>query len=406
MVLDENFRKMSKSLGNTVDPHVLIEGADAKVDDESLVVSATSKDGKKKKSSAPKSFMPDAIGVDHLRLWVASTEYTGDVSIGKTVLTKIGDSLKKYRLSAKFLLGCVDDLKQADVVPYEKLSPIDQYLMHLLHAYTQQVTEAYESYSFKDVFTAMQLFNTSHLSSLFFDTSKDRLYADARDSITRRQAQTALLHTLIVLVKSMAPIMPHLAEDIYRHVPNELKPFFNFTPSSSSSPSPSAPLASSDSIFMHGWISTPASWSNPSLFAHFSTGRRVRSHVTKLLESLRQEKKLLANFSEAAITIEVDPESGLGKELSTLGCHNLTTIFNTASTELKPLGPSSSTDASDSHSLTTEEVDSNGASTSLTIRFRPAPGMKCPRCWKTSIDVNETQTCCNRCTQVLKSQPA
>lgn len=397
---------MSKSLGNVIDPVVLIEGqAAASVEDApaSADSAAAASGGGKKKGGkkAPAVSKPgEALGVDLLRLWVCSTDYSGDVSIGKTVLAKTGDAAKKLRASARFMLGCLNGLEARDVQPFSALPLVDRYLLHLLTEYAREVTAAYEAYSFKDVFAALQSFNSAQLSAFFMDINKDRLYADAADSPSRRAAQSALLHALVVLTKSLAPVAPHLAEDVYQHVPFSLRPFFH----SPNIPALTLPEGVSDSLFIHGWITTPAEWRNDSLAACFESARRVRSHVTKLLESLRQDSKLIANFSEAAIDIEIDLQSPLARELAQLG-DDLNLVLTAARTRLIAPGSSDAAaqNAPESWSLTVTETDSSGAQTPLVLRFSPAPGAKCPRCRRMAEEVNEQQPCCARCTAVLRA---
>ena len=406
MVLDENFRKMSKSLGNVVDPMMLIQGAPAASTTADPGTQTAANDKKVQKSRKPTAKpIGEGLGVDHLRLWVASTDYTGDVSIGKTVLSKVGDALKKLRLSSKFILGCLDDLKPEQVVPYEQLSAIDQYMLHLLSTYSSTITPAYSSYSFQTLYSTLQSFNSLHLSAFYLEQAKDRLYAEHREAKERRQAQTVLLYTLIVLIKSVAPILPHFAEDVYQHVPLALRPLFlvEVTGTSLSSSTLPAPPAS---IFMCGWLSYPATWTQPVLCARFSTARRVRSHVHKLLEALRQAPgKAFGSFSEATVVVEMEEGSGIEEEMRALGEKEVNRVFNTASTTFvsRPKGVATSAPAATvSTVLEVRECDSADVESTIVLRYQPAAGVKCPRCWKTTTEVKEDQPCCDRCTKVLQ----
>lgn len=269
--------------------------------------------GKKSKTKKPPaSSSSDPLGVDLLRLWVGSSDYSGDVSIGKSVLSKMSEAMKKLRHSAKFMLGVLDDFTPADMVPYAQLSKIDQYVLHTMQLYAHDVTQAYDAYAFKEVISLLLQFNSQTLSAFVFDLSKDRFYADASSSPSRRAAQTVLLHALITFTKSVAPILPHFAEDIYQHVPAAIKPCFRGQ-TDQHTQTHSTGVMPLDSVFVHGWLSpSPSSvssmspspspsWTNPSVYASVSSARRVRSHVTELLERIRQNKKI-ANFTEAKVS--------------------------------------------------------------------------------------------------------
>ena len=200
------------------------------------------------------------------------------------------------------------------VVAYADLPQLDRYTLGLLESHAAAVTAAYESYEFKEVFSLLLSFNATNLSAFVFELAKDRLYAEAPDSASRRAAQTVLLRALVVLTKSLAPIVPHFAEDVYQHVPAQLKQYFHSA--AAAAPAAAAPATSAttetgaeaagaahDSLFMHGWLEDASSggWSDPVLAGRVNAARRVRSHVTKLLERVRQEHKSIGNFSEAQV---------------------------------------------------------------------------------------------------------
>jgi len=197
-------------------------------------------------------------------------------------------------------------------VAYADLPQLDRYTLGLLESHAAAVTAAYESYEFKEVFSLLLSFNATNLSAFVFELAKDRLYAEAPGSASRRAAQTVLLRALVVLTKSLAPIVPHFAEDVYQHVPDQLKQYFHSgaaaapttaAPATSATTGAEAAEAAHDSLFMHGWLedASSGSWSDPALAGRVNAARRVRSHVTKLLERVRQEHKSIGNFSEAQV---------------------------------------------------------------------------------------------------------
>jgi isoleucyl-tRNA synthetase len=128
-VMDEHSRKMSKSEGNVVDPSDVINGT----------------------SSAGGGRKQNALGADTLRLWVSSVDYTKDVCLGSSVLSKVEDSMKKLRITVRFLLGCLGDFAPEHAVPYHELQKVDRYLLHQLNAFAESLTFSYRSYDFARV---------------------------------------------------------------------------------------------------------------------------------------------------------------------------------------------------------------------------------------------------------------
>ena len=184
-VLDSNGNKMSKSLGNVVSPDDVIS----------------------------KEF-----GADVMRLWVASSNYTSDVNIGDAILKQTNDVLQKVRVTLRFLLGNLADFDPAThLVPYPRLSRLDRYLLHLLHCYGFEAALAYDSLTFSRLYNRLVGFVPTDLSAFYFDIVKDRLYCNAAESETRRSSQTVLCHLLEGLCRSVAPVLPHLAEEVAQH---------------------------------------------------------------------------------------------------------------------------------------------------------------------------------------------
>jgi len=190
-VLDEKGYKMSKSLGNVVSPLEVIEG------------------GNNKKQKP-------AYGADLLRLWVASVDYAGDVRVGDGILKQTFESQRKLRNTARFVLGNLNDFNPAEhAVAYEDLPSIDKYTLSRLSETLKEVDSAYSSYEYSRVVNALLRFCTADLSNFFLDASKDRLYISNEDDTRRRSCQTTLNLVLEGVMMALAPITPHLAEDIW-----------------------------------------------------------------------------------------------------------------------------------------------------------------------------------------------
>ncbi|XP_010766358.1 isoleucine--tRNA ligase, mitochondrial [Notothenia coriiceps] len=211
--------KMSKSLGNVVDPDKVINGGE----DPSL----------------------PAYGADVLRWWVAESNVFSEVQIGPTALNSARDSINKLRNSLKFLLGNLQGFDpRVQAVDPKEMHYIDQYMLHLLREYSIKVTDAYTEFDAGRAIRVLQGFIARELSSFYFSIIKDRLYCDPEDSLGRRSCQTALEEILDGVTRSIAPILPHLAEEVYLHAPGH---------------------GEGETLFKSGWIKSSSVWRRPGL---------------------------------------------------------------------------------------------------------------------------------------------
>ncbi|MFN3360605.1 MAG: isoleucine--tRNA ligase [Pseudanabaenaceae cyanobacterium] len=341
-VLDEKGQKMSKSLGNVIDPMVIING------------------GKDKKQEP-------AYGADVLRLWVASVDYTSDVPIGRTILTQIADVSRKIRNTARFLLSNLYDFQpNQDSVPYADLEEIDRYLLHVIYRVGEEITQAFEGFQFYRFFQTMQNFCTVDLSSFYLDVAKDRLYIRAPRSRLRRSCQTVLAAALDLITKGIAPVLCHTAEDIWQYYPY---------------PTPTK------SVFQSGWYAFPASWRDDQLNERWEKLRQVRSEVNKVLEEARNAKMIGASL-EAKVLLQVHDVKL--KELLASVAADLRYLFITSQVYLVDAMPPVP------HQLQTDE---------LTIGVDHAEGQKCARCWNYSVKVGtfpQHPALCERCVEALQ----
>lgn len=189
-VLDGQGVKMSKSLGNVISPADVVEGK--------------------------------GFGTDVLRLWVASSDFTSDVSVSDGILRQTNEVLQKVRNTCRFALGNLGDYDHArHSVPYRELSALDRYALHLLSRYCSEAHIAYDSLNFSKIYHLLVRLVPVDLSAFYFDVVKDRLYCESEGGRARRSTQTTLHHVLGCLTKSLAPIAPHLAEEIALHYPFE-----------------------------------------------------------------------------------------------------------------------------------------------------------------------------------------
>ncbi|KAF9584979.1 hypothetical protein BGW38_004412 [Lunasporangiospora selenospora] len=358
-LLDEKGFKQSKSIGNTVDPAVVINGG--------------------------KNLQKDpAYGTDALRLWAASSEYTRDIAIGKTILSQVSESIRKFRNTARFMLGNLNNFKEVDSMPYEKLSRLDKYMLSEIYNFSRNVDTAYDEFMFSKVFTQLQFFSSTVLSSFYLDVVKDTLYSDSEKSEQRMAVQTVLFHTLDAFTKSIAPLAPHMAEEIYENYRECYK-----------TPQPS--------VFRSGWLNTPECWNNTELRDDFAVLKHLRAEANQLLEQARTAKVIRSSLEA---TLEICVGKNDDKE-------DLVTLIEDYKDELKTLFITSdvtvSTVSENSKPATTE-----GASVSeviferevlvprkgsCTMTLRKVQLHKCPRCWIYASDTQDEL--CGRCHSVV-----
>ena len=260
--LDEQGRKMSKSLGNVIDPAVVIEG------------------GKNQKEEPP-------YGADVLRLWVSSVDYSSDVPISKNILKQMGDVRNKIRNTARFLLGNLHDFNPIkDTVPYEELPELDRYMLHRMTEVFEEITEAFESFQFFRFFQMVQNFCVVDLSNFYLDIAKDRLYISSENSFRRRSCQTVLAIAVENLARAIAPVLCHTAEDIWQYLPYQ-------TPYKS--------------VFEAGWVQLNEEWKKPELAASWQKLRQMRGEVNKVMEQARKGNLIGASL-EAKVLLYVPDE--------------------------------------------------------------------------------------------------
>nr|WP_218083070.1 isoleucine--tRNA ligase [Anthocerotibacter panamensis] len=338
-VLDENGRKMSKSLGNVVDPQGVIK----------------------------------QYGADVLRLWVSSVDYTTDVRLGQTILSQQADIYRKIRNTARYLLGNLYDFNPTlDIIAYEDLPDLERYMLHRLQEVIQEVTEAFEKYQFFRFFQTVQNFCVVDLSNFYLDIAKDTLYTSTTRGLRRRSTQTVLYHVLDTLTRLIAPVLCHLAEDIWQYLP--------YTPEHKS-------------VFLAGWPEVPETWHNPGFVDEWKQLRSLRNSVLYKLEKARSEK-LIGSSLEAKIVLNCEQE----EHYQRLKSHeaNLRYLFIVSQVELRLVEAVGDLSGHDTSLLVEPE---------LSVLVEEADGEKCPRCWNYSTHIGESPLhpgVCERCAEALE----
>lgn len=251
-VNDSQGRKMSKSLGNVIDPNE---------------VSSKS-------------------GSEIVRLWAAYGDYGGDIGCGKEELTRVTETYRKIRNTMRFLLGSTSDFNFAnEAIDPKKMTQIDQWMLDQLNKLITEVTAAYDRYEFYRVYHLLNHFFTVTLSATYMDILKDRLYTWKHDGLARKSSQTVLFLTSSALIRMMAPILTFLAEETYSYFKDKTK----------------------DSVFLEDFPVANKNWENAELAQLFEKVLSVRGDVQKKLEELRANKTIGASL-EASVEIQAEEE--------------------------------------------------------------------------------------------------
>jgi isoleucyl-tRNA synthetase len=319
--VDGQGRKMSKSLGNVVAPQEV----------------------------------SDKMGAEIIRLWAASTDYSGDLSIDDKILARVVDTYRRIRNTLKFLLANVGDFDAlSDAVPLTDLLDVDRYALARASQLQSEILAHYKIYEFHPVVSKLQLYCSEDLGGFYLDVLKDRLYTTAAKSHARRSAQTALWHITQAMLRWMAPFLSFTAEEAW------------------------GIFGQSES----GTIFTEIYWkfdgADEALIAKYSRIRAIRDEVNKAIETLRAEGKVGSSLqAEVQLNVPADDYA----LLASLG-HDLKFIFIASAIELI-------------------------ASESISMPVKPSKHTKCERCWHYVEDVGSDAahpTICGRCVSNLHGE--
>ena len=322
--VDSKGHKMSKSAGNGVDPQ------------------ETSK----------------KLGAEIIRLWVAASDYSGDIAGDDKILARVVDTYRRIRNTLKFLLANVSDFDPAlDAVAPEQMLEIDHYALSRAAQLQADILAHYEVYEFHPVVAKLQIYCSEDLGSFYLDVLKDRLYTTAPDSLARRSAQTALWQITQAMLRWMAPFLSFTAEEAWAVLGAAGK----------------TPAATRESIFMDVYASLPAP--DDALLAKWSRIREIRDAVNKEIEALRAQGQVGSSL-QANVTLTVNADDYA--LLASLGA-DLKFVFITSAIDLV-------------------------AGEALSIAAAGSTAVKCERCWHYRDDVDSDAAhpgICGRCTSNL-----
>ena len=314
--VDGQGKKMSKSLGNTVSPQEV--------------------SGK--------------LGAEIIRLWCASTDYSGDLAIDDKILARVVDAYRRIRNTLRFLLANVSDFDPAtDTVPADQLLEIDRYALARASQLQADILGHYEVYEFHPVVAKLQVYCSEDLGAFYLDVLKDRLYTTAPKSLARRSAQTALYQITHAMLRWMAPFLSFTAEEAWKV------------------------FGKSETIFVEKFWDFGAT--DAALLDKWDRIRAAREVVNKEIEALRADGKVGASL-QAEVTVTASGE--LLEALRSLG-EDLKFVFITSAATL---------------------AEGEALAASVT----PSSHAKCERCWHYREDVGQDAahpTICGRCTSNL-----
>lgn len=327
-LVDDKGYKMSKSLGNVIEPEEVIK----------------------------------TLGADILRLWVASTDYHGEIAFSNEILKHVAEVYRRIRNTARYLLSNLYDFNpECDLISYEKLLKLDQFAIGKAYTLQEEVKRHFREYKFHDVYHALQYFCSIEMGGFYLDVTKDRQYTMPKNSLGRRAVQTTMFHILHALVRCMAPILSFTADEIWEHIPGKKEP----------------------SVFLTQWYEDHQ-FRELSQEQHefWTVLLNVRKDVNKKIEEQRAAQ-VLGSSLEAKVVLYVSDEA-IYEKLNRLG-EELRFLFITSEACLIK-------------STKEERISDNVVG--VRVEVASSQDKKCVRCWHRRPDVGNDAKhpeLCGRC---------
>lgn len=251
-VNDAQGRKMSKSLGNVLDPLKFMEKSGAEI----------------------------------LRLWTAYVDYSDDLQAGQESFDRVSECYRRVRNTCRYILGNLYDFDPSkDAVAYDKLLPLDKWALARLSDFITTCSEAYKKYEYHKIYHALQNYCTVDLSAIYLDILKDRLYTFKASGLERRSAQTVIYLIVKNMTSTLAPVLSFLSEEVYKELPGKKE----------------------KSVFLTDIPTPPAEWKNTKVEAEWNHLLEIRTQVQKKLEEARQSKAIGSSL-EAKVILSVSRE--------------------------------------------------------------------------------------------------
>ncbi|MEL0271433.1 MAG: class I tRNA ligase family protein, partial [Gammaproteobacteria bacterium] len=321
--VDQNGHKMSKSLGNVIPPQKVM----------------------------------NSLGADILRLWIASTDYSGEMTVSDEILNRSADSYRRIRNTIRFMLANMNGFEPSMLLKNSEMLDLDRWIVSHTLNLQNQIKEAYEKYQFHNVLSLILNFCTNDLGGFYLDIIKDRQYTTQPESIARRSAQSALFLISEMMVRWLSPILSFTSEEVWQNLPGER----------------------AESVFLETWFEVK---SDEYRSQAIDTAREINIHIRKQLEIMRSEK-IIGSSLDAEVTIycsqnTYDELSSFGDELRFLFITSYATIEN----------------------IDKKENDSNKVSNDVYLSVKKSDHEKCVRCWHHREDVGSDKNhpeLCGRC---------
>ena len=322
--VDQNGRKMSKSLGNVIPPQKVV----------------------------------NSLGADILRLWIGSTDYSGEMTVSDEILKRSTDSYRRIRNTMRFMLANMQGFDpNKDLLSIDKMLILDQWIVSKTADLQSQVVNEYDEYNFHLAMKMILNFCTNDLGGFYLDIIKDRQYTTQADSLARRSAQSALYHIAHAMVRWMAPVLSFTAEEVWQYLPG----------------------ASNESVFLQTWYEGLIGDFNNSAI---DIARDVNVHLRKELEKMRRDK-VIGSSLDAEVDIYCNDENyqALGHLKD-----ELRFVFITSGARI--------------HLLSEKPKEATDIDKSLAIMVIKSSYQKCVRCWHHREEIGENEAhkdLCGRC---------
>lgn len=337
--VDEQGRKMSKSLGNVIAPEKIW----------------------------------NTMGADILRLWVSSTDYTREVALSNEILKRLTDTYRRIRNTARYYLSNLFDFDpEKNLLAAEKMLSLDRWAVERARNIQTEIIAAYERFDFDFIYQTLHNFCIVDMGGFYLDVIKDRQYTMQKNSVGRRSAQTALFYIAEAMVRWLAPILSFTAEEIWKFLPGQREP----------------------SVFLTTWYNNLEMSNKNDPLANFDrakfwwTVQQIRDAVNKEIENCRNEGEI-GSALEAEVKIYFHEYSKLMPLLKALG-NELRFIFITSKAEVKIYGHQPN--------LVSTSLDGE----EFWINITPTTAKKCVRCWHRTDDIgkdNAHPELCLRCVE-------